>query len=240
MNIFCSYQKFFFLLQPLDAGEKILYMYLERFPHNQQKFAAFKNTPLMMLKGKLYEWVTLRLILLLNFICEKFSSWLTFSRRTRVERLYWWKWRHRRKSLKYRNINIFPSRNARFPQPRQQNHVSLVNRPKVLSTLKALSFFQEHFRHRNRLPRQTGRHRRDCSSAQRDGKESSSTRDTEEGLRGIARYHHRGPRRLVPLGRRRQNRLEWFNRYCVSCCLHKPRREATVVVDKIMPRACDS
>lgn len=39
-------------MQPLDAGEKILYMYLERYPLNQQKFAAFKNTPLMMLKGK--------------------------------------------------------------------------------------------------------------------------------------------------------------------------------------------
>lgn len=37
--------------QPIDTGEKILYTYLERFPHNQQRFAAFKNTPIIMLKG---------------------------------------------------------------------------------------------------------------------------------------------------------------------------------------------
>lgn len=39
--------------QPLDSGEKILYLYFERFPHNQQKFSAFRNTPLIMLKGNL-------------------------------------------------------------------------------------------------------------------------------------------------------------------------------------------
>lgn len=39
--------------QPLDSGEKILYLYFERFPHNQQKFSAFRNTPLLMLKGNL-------------------------------------------------------------------------------------------------------------------------------------------------------------------------------------------
>lgn len=41
--------------KPLDAGEKILYLYLERFPHNQQRFAAFKTTPLIMLKGKKFD-----------------------------------------------------------------------------------------------------------------------------------------------------------------------------------------
>lgn len=38
--------------QPHDFGEKILLLYFERFPHNQQKFAAFRNTPLIVLKGK--------------------------------------------------------------------------------------------------------------------------------------------------------------------------------------------
>lgn len=28
--------------KPLDSGETILYLFLEKFPHNQQKFAAFK------------------------------------------------------------------------------------------------------------------------------------------------------------------------------------------------------
>ncbi|KAG5668877.1 hypothetical protein PVAND_016797 [Polypedilum vanderplanki] len=37
--------------KPLDSGEIILYTYLERFPMNQQKFAAFRNTPIIMLKG---------------------------------------------------------------------------------------------------------------------------------------------------------------------------------------------
>lgn len=41
-----------FSSKPLDSGEKILYMYFEKFPQNQQQFAAFRNTPLMMLKGK--------------------------------------------------------------------------------------------------------------------------------------------------------------------------------------------
>ncbi|KAG5668876.1 hypothetical protein PVAND_016796 [Polypedilum vanderplanki] len=37
--------------RPLDSGEKILYAYLEKYPHNQEKFAAFRNTPIIMLKG---------------------------------------------------------------------------------------------------------------------------------------------------------------------------------------------
>ncbi|XP_070508519.1 globin CTT-IIIA-like [Chironomus tepperi] len=37
--------------KPLDSGEKILYTYLEKFPHNQDRFAAFRNTPIIMLKG---------------------------------------------------------------------------------------------------------------------------------------------------------------------------------------------
>lgn len=37
--------------QPLDSGEKILYTFLEKYPYNQEKFAAFKNTPIIMLKG---------------------------------------------------------------------------------------------------------------------------------------------------------------------------------------------
>lgn len=36
---------------PLDSGEMVLYTYFERFPENQQKFQAFRNTPLIMLKG---------------------------------------------------------------------------------------------------------------------------------------------------------------------------------------------
>ena len=28
--------------RPLDSGETILYLFLEKFPHNQQKFPAFK------------------------------------------------------------------------------------------------------------------------------------------------------------------------------------------------------
>lgn len=35
---------------PIDSGEAILLAYFERFPHNQQKFAAFKNVPLDSLK----------------------------------------------------------------------------------------------------------------------------------------------------------------------------------------------
>lgn len=36
--------------KPFDSGEKILYDYFERYPHNQEKFAAFKNVPLLSLK----------------------------------------------------------------------------------------------------------------------------------------------------------------------------------------------
>lgn len=37
--------------RPVDTGEKILYTFLDRYPHNQLKFAAFRNTPIIMLKG---------------------------------------------------------------------------------------------------------------------------------------------------------------------------------------------
>lgn len=60
---------------PFEYGEKILYaffekwvkfkgnfhknrnlkIYIPRYPHNQQKFAAFKNTPLLLLKVKYEE-----------------------------------------------------------------------------------------------------------------------------------------------------------------------------------------
>lgn len=36
--------------KPFDSGEKILFIYFERYPHNQEKFSAFKNTPLLSLK----------------------------------------------------------------------------------------------------------------------------------------------------------------------------------------------
>lgn len=36
--------------KPFDSGEKILFVYFERYPHNQEKFSAFKNTPLLSLK----------------------------------------------------------------------------------------------------------------------------------------------------------------------------------------------
>lgn len=35
---------------PIDFGEKILFTFLEKFPHNMQSFPAFKNTPLLLLK----------------------------------------------------------------------------------------------------------------------------------------------------------------------------------------------
>lgn len=35
----------------IDSGEAILFRFLEKFPHNQQKFVAFRNTPLLQLKG---------------------------------------------------------------------------------------------------------------------------------------------------------------------------------------------
>lgn len=37
---------------PVDSGEAILLAFFERFPHNQQKFLAFKNVPLESLKVK--------------------------------------------------------------------------------------------------------------------------------------------------------------------------------------------
>lgn len=35
---------------PIDSGEAILMAYFEKYPKNQEKFAAFKNTPLLSLK----------------------------------------------------------------------------------------------------------------------------------------------------------------------------------------------
>lgn len=38
-------------MQDLEgSGEAILYRYFEKYPHNQQKFASFKNLPLESLK----------------------------------------------------------------------------------------------------------------------------------------------------------------------------------------------
>lgn len=37
--------------KPHDSAERIFYAYLECFPINQQIFQAFRNTPLLMLKG---------------------------------------------------------------------------------------------------------------------------------------------------------------------------------------------
>lgn len=51
--LYCLTSNARLLFQPYDAGEKVLYMYFDRFPHNQEKFQAFKNTPLLMLKVKL-------------------------------------------------------------------------------------------------------------------------------------------------------------------------------------------
>lgn len=41
--------------KPCDSGMHILYIFFERFPHNQQKFYAFKNTPLENLKVR-FPW----------------------------------------------------------------------------------------------------------------------------------------------------------------------------------------
>lgn len=49
-----SYQNYFyynFSFQPFDSGEKLLFKYFDRFPHNQEKFQAFRNTPVLLLKG---------------------------------------------------------------------------------------------------------------------------------------------------------------------------------------------
>lgn len=35
----------------IDSGETILYKFLDRYPMNQQKFSAFRNMPLLSLKG---------------------------------------------------------------------------------------------------------------------------------------------------------------------------------------------
>lgn len=38
---------------PVDSGEIILLKFFEKYPHNQQKFLAFKNLPLDSLKVSL-------------------------------------------------------------------------------------------------------------------------------------------------------------------------------------------
>lgn len=38
-------------MNPIDAGEIILYKFFEKYPDNQQKFNRFKNVPLTQLKG---------------------------------------------------------------------------------------------------------------------------------------------------------------------------------------------
>lgn len=38
-------------MNPIDAGEIILYKFFEKYPDNQQKFGKFKNVPLSQLKG---------------------------------------------------------------------------------------------------------------------------------------------------------------------------------------------
>lgn len=35
---------------PIDSAEAILYAFLEKYPHNQERFARFKNKPLESLK----------------------------------------------------------------------------------------------------------------------------------------------------------------------------------------------
>lgn len=35
---------------PLDNGEFIFIRFLKRYPHNKEKFAAFRNVPLLSLK----------------------------------------------------------------------------------------------------------------------------------------------------------------------------------------------
>ena len=35
----------------LDSGELILFRFFEKYPENQNSFVAFKNTPLLSLKG---------------------------------------------------------------------------------------------------------------------------------------------------------------------------------------------
>lgn len=52
---------------PLDSGEVIFIRFLEKYPHNKEKFAAFKNIPMLSLKVAVVESNigTLVLILLL-------------------------------------------------------------------------------------------------------------------------------------------------------------------------------
>lgn len=38
---------------PIDSGEAILQAYFEKYPKNQQKFASFKNIPLLSLKVRI-------------------------------------------------------------------------------------------------------------------------------------------------------------------------------------------
>lgn len=41
---------------PVDSGEVILLKFFEKYPHNQQKFMAFKNLPLDSLKVTKYTY----------------------------------------------------------------------------------------------------------------------------------------------------------------------------------------
>lgn len=57
---------------PIDSGEVIFIRFLEKYPHNKQKFAAFRNIPLVSLKVGTKKlllipvWVTLPLLLSLQ------------------------------------------------------------------------------------------------------------------------------------------------------------------------------
>lgn len=35
---------------PMDSGEAIFIRFLEKYPHNKEKFAAFRNIPLLSLR----------------------------------------------------------------------------------------------------------------------------------------------------------------------------------------------
>lgn len=35
---------------PIDSGEAIFIRFLEKYPHNKEKFAAFRNIPLLSLR----------------------------------------------------------------------------------------------------------------------------------------------------------------------------------------------
>lgn len=54
------------LLQAIDTAELIFYTFLERYPHNQQKFPAFKDKPLVELKVRNILLLTMMIILIIN------------------------------------------------------------------------------------------------------------------------------------------------------------------------------